>query len=89
MIGTRRLKRPSFATLAVVLCASARAAEACSVCFGDPSSSMSQAALRGVLVLLGFVGLVLGGIATVGGCWIIRACRATRAADRKSLFLAE
>lgn len=88
MNPSRRPPLP-IAPLAILILACAAPAQACSVCFGDPNSSMSQAAVRGVFVLLGVIGLVLGGIATIGGCWIVRAARATPAHRRKSLFLAE
>jgi hypothetical protein len=38
------------------------AAQACSVCFGDPTSSLSKGAIAGVSVLLVIVLGVLGGI---------------------------
>lgn len=68
-------------------------ARACSVCFGDPDSQMAISATRGVLVLLGFIAVVLGSIAAIGGCWIARAHK-LHAANRdetaaKSLFLSE
>jgi hypothetical protein len=37
---------------------------ACSVCYGDPDSSMSKGLGWGIAVLLGFVVTVLGGITT-------------------------
>jgi len=46
---------------------------ACSVCFGDPNSPMTHGAKAGVTVLLGFVGVVLGGILAVTVFWIRRA----------------
>ena len=39
------------------------AAQACSVCFGDPNSSLSKGAVAGVSVLLLVVLGVLGGVA--------------------------
>lgn len=37
---------------------------ACSVCYGDPNSSMSKGLTWGIAVLLGVVVTVLGGITT-------------------------
>jgi hypothetical protein len=46
---------------------------ACAVCFGDPNSPLTQGAKAGILVLLGFIGTVLGGIVAVTLFWIRRA----------------
>ena len=51
------------------------AASACSVCFGDPNSSMSQGARAGVLVLLGVVVTVLAGLASLIVFWARRAAK--------------
>ena len=48
---------------------------ACSVCYGDPNSAMTQGAKAGVLVLLGVVGVVLTGIASLLIFWARRAAR--------------
>ena len=48
-------------------------ASACSVCFGDPNSSLTQGAKAGVLVLLGVVGVVLSGLASLIIFWMRRA----------------
>jgi len=40
------------------------ALRACSVCYGDPDSSMSKGLVWGITVLLGVVVTVLAGIAT-------------------------
>ena len=53
----------------------ADAASACSVCFGDPNSSMSQGARVGVLVLLGVVVTVLAGLASLIVFWARRAAK--------------
>ena len=45
----------------------------CPVCFGDPSSPMTQAAKWGVLFLLVVVVCVLAGIASVAVVWSRRA----------------
>ncbi len=52
----------------------AQPALACSVCFGgDPSSSMNQGVQAGVLVLLGVIGVVLMGFASLFLFWMRRA----------------
>ena len=52
----------------------AQPALACSVCFGgDPSSSMNQGVQAGMLVLLGVVGVVLTGLASLLLFWMRRA----------------
>jgi len=59
------------ACLGVLLIASP--ALACSVCYGDPNSAMSQGAKAGVLVLLGVIGVVLTGVASLLIFWMRRA----------------
>jgi hypothetical protein len=51
----------------------AQPALACSVCFGDPSSAMGQGVQAGVFVLLGVVGVVLTGVASLLIFWWRRA----------------
>ncbi len=52
----------------------AQPALACSVCFGgDASSSMNQGVQAGMLVLLGVVGVVLTGLASLFLFWMRRA----------------
>jgi hypothetical protein len=46
---------------------------ACSVCYGDPNSAMSKGAQAGVLVLLGVIGVVLTGLASLLIFWMRRA----------------
>ena len=57
----------------VVALGSARPARACSVCFGDPNSALSEGAQAGMLVLLGVVGVVLVGLASLILFWMRRA----------------
>ena len=45
----------------------------CSVCFGDPASSIRKGAAAGVLFLLGVVVLLLSGIAATLITWARRA----------------
>ena len=46
---------------------------ACSVCFGNPNSSLTKGALAGVLFLLAVIVSVLGGILVTGIVWSRRA----------------
>ncbi len=48
---------------------------ACSVCFGDPNSSMSRGAKAGAIFLLGVVLVVLTGIAWTAFSWLRREAR--------------
>ena len=57
----------------LVLHLSAEPVLACSVCAGDPSSALSQGAQAGMLVLLGVIGVVLTGLASVFIFWMRRA----------------
>ncbi len=59
----------------------AQPALACSVCAGDPNSTMVQGVQAGVLVLLGVVGVVLGGVATLLLFWVRRAANLKRLLD--------
>ena len=54
----------------------AQPALACSVCYGgDPDSLMNQGLHAGVLVLLGVVGVVLTGLASLLLFWVRRAAQ--------------
>ncbi len=72
-----RQKRPGSTSLATLIGLTillmAQPALACSVCFGDPNSQMTQGVQAGVLVLLGVVGVVLAGIASLLIFWMRRA----------------
>jgi hypothetical protein len=68
-----RISLAILACLAALL--SAAPALACSVCYGDPNSAMTQGAKAGVLVLLGVVGVVLTGVASLLIFWMRRAAR--------------
>lgn len=74
-----RRKMRASATVAAVafamLTLAAQQAAACAVCFGDPDSDMSKAAVWGVATLFGIVGSVLTGIAGVGLFWHQRSRR--------------
>ncbi len=54
---------------------------ACSVCFGDPDSSMVKGALAGVIVLVGVVSVVLMGVVGTGLYWNHRSRRLTLGDD--------
>ncbi len=62
---------------------------ACSVCYGDPNSAMSQGAQAGVLVLLGVVGVVLTGLASLLVFWMRRAANLERLASANELVRAD
>ena len=51
----------------------AQPALACSVCFGDPGSSMNQGLQAGMLVLLVVVYVLLAGLASLFLFWMRRA----------------
>jgi len=55
-----------------VLTLHAPQAFACAVCFGDPNSPMTKAAIAGVIVLVGVTTAVLIGIAILGFTWMRR-----------------
>ena len=57
----------------LVLQLGAQPALACSVCAGDPNAALSQGAQAGMLVLLGVIGVVLTGLASVLLFWVRRA----------------
>lgn len=71
--------RPASLSLTILACLgvllSAAPALACSVCYGDPNSTMVQGAKAGVLALLGVVGVVLTGIASLLIFWMRRAAK--------------
>ncbi len=73
MIRKRLLKLalPILIGLASLLIA--QPALACSVCFGDPNSPMTHGVQAGMLVLLGVVGVVLTGLASLFLFWMRRA----------------
>jgi hypothetical protein len=57
-------------------------AVACSVCFGDPESQQGQAMKAGILVMLGIVGTVLSGFASLFLYWMSRSRRITPAQEK-------
>ena len=60
--------------LAIPIGLIAQPALACSVCAGgDPNSAMNQGVQAGVFVLLGVIGVVLSGLATLFLFWMRRA----------------
>ncbi len=72
-------KRLASVSLALLVCLAAlltaQPVLACSVCYGDPNSAMTQGAQAGVLVLLGVVGVVLTGFGSLLLFWIRRAAQ--------------
>ena len=83
-------KRLASVSIALLVCLAglltAQPVLACSVCYGDPNSAMSQGAQAGVLVLLGVVGVVLTGLASLLVFWMRRAANLERlvSADEKA-----
>jgi len=83
-------KRRGSVSLALLVCLAAlltaQPVLACSVCYGDPNSAMTQGAQAGVLVLLGVVGVVLTGLASLLVFWMRRAAHLERlvGADEKA-----
>ena len=75
-------KRLGSVSLALLVCLAAlltaQPVLACSVCYGDPNSAMAQGAQAGVLVLLGVVGVVLTGLASLLVFWMRRAANLER-----------
>ena len=65
----------SLSASALWLFSTAVTAEACSDCFGDPSTPQSQAMRVGIFVLLGFIGSVLAGFAGLFLYWMSRSRR--------------
>ncbi|GEM_PF-405879 len=72
---TQKMKKihPPFVWILGAGLFSSRSLFACSVCFGDPQSSLSRGVIAGVLVLLGVVAFVLGWIATLIFVWARKA----------------
>ena len=54
---------------------------ACATCFGNPDPPLAKGALAGVIVLFGFIGFVLFGVAGVSVFWSHRS-RHLRVAHR-------
>ncbi len=75
MIGKRRLVDMALAILiGLASLLIVQPALACSVCVGgDPNASMNQGLQAGMLVLLGVVGIVLTGLASLFLFWVRRA----------------
>ncbi len=73
MTRTRLVIMPLAILIGLATLLSAQPALACSVCFGDPGSSMNQGVQAGMLVLLGVVGVVLTGLASLLLFWVRRA----------------
>jgi hypothetical protein len=74
LAAIRALTRRYTPLVGLALIAAPSAAQACSVCFGDPDSPMAKGAVAGVAIMVGFIGFVLFGIAGTACFWMVR-CR--------------
>ena len=78
MIGKRPLQMALVTPIGLAALLLAEPVLACSVCAGgDPNSLMNQGVRAGMLFLLGGVGLVLTGLASLFLFWRRRAARLT------------
>jgi hypothetical protein len=72
-------RRPAAFSLVMLACLVALLIEqpalACPVCVGDPMDPLSQGLRAGMLVLLGVVGVVLTGLASLLLFWVHRAAQ--------------
>lgn len=68
-----RFRFASTLVVAAAILAMPAAAEACSVCFGDPDSRLTRGAFAGVVTLIGVVGFVLVSIAGTSVFFVRRA----------------
>lgn len=75
VVAIRVLARRFAPLLALAALAYPSAAQACSVCFGDPESPMTKGAVAGVYVMVGFISFVLMGIAGTACFWMVRGRR--------------
>ncbi len=76
MIRKRRVNMALAILIGLASLLIAEPALACSVCFGgDPGSSMNRGVQAGMLVLLGVVGVVLTGLASLLLFWMRRAAQ--------------
>ena len=75
-MSPKRLAGMSLVTLACLAALlTAQPGLACSVCYGDPNSAMTQGAQAGVLVLLGVIVTVLTAFASLLIFWMRRAAQ--------------
>jgi NADH:ubiquinone oxidoreductase subunit H len=75
---SRFLKRGVVGVIAAAIAFAPVAASACTVCFGDPSSSLNKGASNGIFFMLAVIGLVqIGFIALFWSFW--RRAKALRA----------
>ena len=77
------LRKKTITLLALALLFAPHAAQACTVCFGNSDSKLTQGMLAGVLVLLLFVVAVLGGFVALF-VYLARRAAATAALDSES-----
>lgn len=72
---------------AVLVCfLNGEVARACSVCFGDPESPLVKGVNAGVIIMIGFVGFVLTGVAGTGLFWRQRGRRLARDVQAEESF---
>lgn len=57
---------------------SATAAQACSVCQGNPDSDLTKGAQAGVIMMVGVTYILLLGVAGIVVSWVVRARRMGR-----------
>ncbi len=76
----RRRLHPIGTTLLITTLLDPPVASACSVCYGDPESNLTQGAFAGVMVLGLIAYGVLMGMFGIGVTWFVRA-RKLRAGD--------
>ncbi len=88
---SHRRRNPLWPAILIGLAAflTAQPVLACSVCYGDPNSAMAQGAQAGVLVLLGVVGVVLTGLASLLIVWMRRAANLERLVSANELVRAD
>ncbi len=78
MIRLKTVPSVQLALITLFVCTTVEQASACAVCFGDPESRMAKGVVAGVLVLVGVIGMVLLGVASMGVWWMLRSRRLAR-----------
>ena len=71
-MSSRRVLAIAASAVACLLLLAVADAEACAVCFGNPDSPLSKGMQKGILVLLGCIGTVLAGFASLFFFWMWR-----------------
>ena len=78
MIRLKTVPSVQLALITLFVCTTVERVSACAVCFGDPESRMAKGVVAGVLVLVGVIGMVLLGVASMGVWWMLRSRRLER-----------